>query len=75
MSKNEKVNRLKLGKMIYASKKGKSKEEIQSIIRLECEEHLRKHPDLITEKIGLPVFNPDRSLTVLFYFKKIEYGK
>ena len=71
----EHVNRLMLGKTIYAGRKRKSKEVIQSIIKLECEEHIQLNPDLITKKIDEPIKNNDGSITILIHFIPASYVK
>lgn len=65
----KKENRLLITKTIYASRKGKTKEEIQDILKLECETHLKAHPDLLASKIDEPVRHADKSMTIFIHFK------
>jgi hypothetical protein len=62
-------NRILLKKTIYPSRAGKTKEQVMSILNLECETHIRNNPDLVYFYLDTPVVNADKTVTYTLHFR------
>lgn len=61
---------MQIEKKIYASRQRKTKDQVAEILQLEIETHIKKHPDLVYDKLSEPVRNSDLSMTYIIHFKK-----